>query len=301
MNLLSSNLPTPLIEIKDKLTEDAQVRLYMKRDDLIHPLVSGNKWRKLKYNLLEAVHQKANSILTFGGPYSNHLFAVAAAGREIGISTIGIVRGELHTFQEESETLKFCKEYGMKLHYISRGEYRQKDSDEFLQNIKSEYNNPFIIPEGGSSVLALKGVREMAMEVEEQLGFRPDYYAVAAGTGGTAAGILSSGSNVIGFPVLKGGEFLKNDIANLRQHQFDMRNLDIQTAYHFGGYGKWNDELLTFIRDFKQQHDIQLEQVYTGKMMNGLYDLISKGHFNQNTNIVAVHTGGLQGLLPMLR
>ena len=300
MNLLSSNLPTPLIEVKEKLTEDAGVRLYLKRDDLIHPLVSGNKWRKLKYNLLEAAHQKANAILTFGGPYSNHLFAAAAAGKELGILTIGIVRGESHTFQEESRTLKFCKEYGMKLHYISRTEYRKKDSDEFLEQIKADFNNPFIIPEGGSSVLALKGVGEMTLEVEKQLGFQPDYYAVAVGTGGTTAGILSSGNKVISFPVLKGGEFLKNEIANLLQNQFDEDNLDLQTAYHFGGYGKWTNELLNFIRDFNQKHNIQLEQVYTGKMMNGLYDLVSKGHFNQNTTIVAVHTGGLQGLLPML-
>ncbi|CAG5004280.1 D-cysteine desulfhydrase [Dyadobacter sp. CECT 9275] len=298
MDLLTASLPTPLQEISDDIIKNARIRLFVKRDDLIHPLVSGNKWRKLKYNLLAARQTNSRAILTFGGVFSNHLFAVAAAGRILGLSTIGIVRGEEHTIREVSPTLAFCREQGMVLQFVSRQEYRQRSEAEYLRDVSKKWDEPFIIPEGGTSPLALKGVNEMVMEVSAQLGHSPDYYAVAAGTGGTSAGILSVHEKVIAFSALKGGDFLRDDILALAGNSVYPEKLILQTGYHFGGYGKWKPELITFINTFKQKHGIQLEQVYTGKMFFGLYELILQHYFVPGTTIVAVHTGGLQGLLP---
>lgn len=296
MDLLSATLPTPIQQLSNKMTEEAGVKLYIKRDDLIHPTVSGNKWRKLKYNLLEAKSQEYARILTFGGAFSNHLYAVAAAGSVLGFETIGIVRGE-EVGDKPSLTLQFCQDQGMKLHFISREVYRQKDSHEFLQELALQFENPFIIPEGGTSEFALRGVAEMVPEVMKQLGEMPDYFAVAAGTGGTAAGLLSDGANVLAFSALKRGEFLKDDINALLKHHTRIGTLELITNYHFGGYAKWNQQLIDFMNDFKRDFDIQLEQVYTAKMFFGLFDLIQKGHFKKGKTIVAVHTGGLQGLL----
>ncbi|WP_031526710.1 1-aminocyclopropane-1-carboxylate deaminase/D-cysteine desulfhydrase [Dyadobacter crusticola] len=288
-------LPTPLQELLDDRLEKAGVQVFVKRDDLVHPEVSGNKWRKLKFVLKETRELGVGRVLTFGGAYSNHLYAVAAAGREMGLETIGVVRGEQPA--EESATLKFCRLKGMQLHFVSRGEYKQRQAPDFLARLSVQFGKPYIIPEGGTTSLALPGVRELVTEVAIQLGKSPDYYCVAAGTGGTAAGILSSGANLLAFPVLKGDGFLRDDILNLTKDLATPGSLELHTDYHFGGYAKWNPELLAFIDDFKTSFGIQLEQVYTGKMFYGLFDLIQKGHFPKGSVIVAVHTGGLQGLL----
>ncbi|WP_439559001.1 1-aminocyclopropane-1-carboxylate deaminase/D-cysteine desulfhydrase, partial [Dyadobacter sp.] len=213
----------------------------------------------------------------------------------MGLDTIGIVRGEQPA--EESATLQFCRGKDMQLHFVSREEYKQRQAPDYLAGLSDQFGNPYIIPEGGTTSLALPGVREMVAEVAAQLGRVPDCFCVAAGTGGTAAGILSSGADVLAFPVLKGGGFLRNDIAALTSGLANQGSLELQTDYHYGGYAKWNSELLTFIDDFKTRFDIQLEQVYTGKMFFGLFDLVQKGYFRKGTVIVAVHTGGLQGLL----
>lgn len=301
MDLPVPSLPTPLQEISDSITREAGVTLYIKRDDLIHPTVSGNKWRKLKYNLLQAKEQGATTILTFGGAFSNHLYATAAAGDYLNFKTIGIVRGD-DLGAGKSSTLKFCEERGMTLHFVSREEYKLRNAQDYIAQLRSKLGNPFVIPEGGTSEWALKGVEEMAFEVDQQLNQKPDYYAVAAGTGGTAAGILSSGTNVLAFSALKGGDFLERDILNLAEARTAKNGeLNLFTAYHFKGYARHTPELLDFIRWFKEQHAIQLEQVYTGKMLFGLYDLMKNGYFKEGTTIVAVHTGGLQGLLPELK
>ncbi|WP_353718054.1 pyridoxal-phosphate dependent enzyme [Dyadobacter sp. 676] len=294
MDLLTPTIPTPLQRLRNADIENAGVQLYVKRDDLIHPTVSGNKWRKLKYNLLEAQNRQAKAILTFGGSYSNHLYATAAAGNALGIKTIGIVRG-LELEGRENSTLQFCRSQGMELHFITREEYRQRHSDAYLRHISEQFDGPCLIPEGGTTPLALKGVAEMVGEVKEQLGKMPDFIATAAGTGGTAAGILAAGANVLAFSALKGGDFLAGDIQNLLPEQSG--NLTLLTDYHFGGYARWDKELLTFMQDFRTQYGIQLEQVYTAKMFYGLFDLIKTGYFKRNTSIVAVHTGGLQGLI----
>ena len=300
MDLLVPSLPTPVFEIANEITSVAGVRLFIKRDDLIHPTVSGNKWRKLKYNLEDAKEQGSTTILTFGGAFSNHLYAVAAAGRHLGLHTIGIVRGEDHKLNE-TPTLLFCKEQGMSIHYVSRAEYKLRNDAAYLGETYARFENPYIIPEGGTTGLALKGVAEMVAETEDQLGFSPDYYAVPAGTGGTSAGLLSAKANVLAFSSLKGGVFLKDDIGRLLIGYEKPGRLSLFTDYHFGGYAKWNTELLDFINKFKRDHQIQLEQVYTGKMFYGLFDLIKKGYFSKGNTIMAVHTGGMQGLLPELR
>lgn len=292
-------IPSPLQQIIDIDTESAGIKLFLKREDLIHDYVSGNKWRKLKYNLLEAQSLKFGTLLTFGGAYSNHLFATAVAGKSMGFKTIGIIRGDELEQKQLSPTLSFCKEQGMSLHFVSRSEYKQRNDPEYLGHLKASFNNPYLIPEGGSSDLALKGVAEMTWEVEKQLGVKPSWYATAVGTGGTAAGILSSGNKVLGFSALKGGDFLQDDIAQLLGA--DPSNLKLFTPYHFGGYGKWNQELLGFMQQFWNQHAVQLDQVYTGKMMFGLYDLIKSSFFEKGDTVVAVHTGGLQGLTPEAR
>lgn len=296
MDLLGALLPTPLQELSNATIEVAGVRLFIKRDDLIHPTVSGNKWRKLKYSLLEARTTNKQAILTFGGAYSNHLYATAAAGNEMGIRTIGVVRG-LDVAEQETPTLRFCREQGMHLHFVSREEYRQRNSEKYLTNISRQFGEPFMVPEGGTTVLALKGVSEMVNEVNAQLGSMPHFFVTAAGTGGTAAGILSANANVLAFSALKGGAFLNNDIQNLLAGSSQPGRLTLFTEYHFGGYAKWNAVLLDFITSFKNEFGIQLEQVYTAKMFYGLFELIRNGYFDKGTVIVAVHTGGLQGLL----
>lgn len=296
MDLLGPIMPTPLQELSGKFLEEAGIRLFIKRDDLIHPTVSGNKWRKLKYSLLKAKAKNQTTLLTFGGAYSNHLYATAAAGNSLGFRTIGIVRGE-ELAEKETPTLKFCREQHMHLHFVSRQEYRQKHSEEYLKQLSEQFNFPFIIPEGGTSNLALKGVSEMVTEVRTQLEFAPDFFAVAAGTGGTAAGILSANADVLAFSALKGGGFLENEISGLLTSYENTGRLKLFTDYHFGGYAKWNPELIEFIKSFNNDYGIQLEQVYTGKMFFGLFELIRNGYFAKGTVIVAVHTGGLQGLL----
>lgn len=296
MDLLSPPIPTPLQRLSNEEIEKTGVQLHIKRDDLIHPTVSGNKWRKLKYNLLEAQARGEQVIMTFGGAYSNHLYATAAAGNALGLKTIGIVRG-LELEGKENATLQFCREQGMQLHFVTREEYRQRHSDEYLQQIAARFGNPYLIPEGGTTDLALKGVAEMVYEVERQLGAMPDFIATAAGTGGTAAGILSAGANALAFAALKGGDFLRDDIHQLLNEHKEPGNLTLLTDYHFGGYAKWDGELIAFMQNFRAAFGIQLEQVYTAKMFYGLFDLIQKGYFKPGTTIVAVHTGGLQGLI----
>jgi 1-aminocyclopropane-1-carboxylate deaminase/D-cysteine desulfhydrase-like pyridoxal-dependent ACC family enzyme len=294
VDLLTPTLPTPLEPLVDTITKGAGVRLFIKRDDLIHPQVSGNKWRKLKYNLIEAGQNGVSTILTFGGARSNHLYATAAAGNALGIKTIGVVRGEEYN-QKYTDTLLFCKQQGMQLIGISREEYRQRNDYEFIQHLKNEHGNPLVIPEGGTTRLSLPGVAEMVYETTIQLNGKPDYYAVAAGTGGTAAGILKTGATVLAFSALKGGSFLEDEILTLVNEPWGQEKLRLFTEYHHGRYARHTPELLQFMQSFEQEHRLLLEHVYTGKMLFGLYDLMKKGYFSKGSSIVAVHTGGLQG------
>lgn len=280
---------TPLQIVEDPIFIERGVKVYIKRDDLIHPNISGNKWRKLKYNLLEAERTGSQKLLTFGGAFSNHIAAVAAAGQALNFETIGIIRGEELT-PDSNTTLQFAKTVGMQLIFVSRTDYRNKEE---LENRHGK--GAFIIPEGGSNALAIEGVKEVMQEIAAQLPQEIDYVCTALGTGGTAAGITSVfDGRVVVFPSLK----IKNEEAEqmiLQLTNVCKGTLDIKTDYHFGGYGKSNERLLEFIKNFEQINLIPLEQVYTGKMMFGIYDLLLKGYFKKGDVVVVIHTGGLQG------
>jgi 1-aminocyclopropane-1-carboxylate deaminase len=283
---------TPIQEFTTPLLKEYRLRLLVKREDLNHPYVSGNKWWKLKYNLEVAQQLGHDTLLTFGGAYSNHIFATAAAGKELRLKTIGIIRGEKTL--PLNHTLAFAESCGMKLHYVSRETYRKKTETEFIEQLHHQFGNFYLIPEGGTNELAIKGCTEFATQINEEINF--DYLCLPIGTGGTMAGMiegLSSNKKVIGFSSLKGGDFLKTEIQSLISNaQIDWQ---VNTDYHFGGYGKITDELLAFMVDMKMNYQLPLDQVYTAKMMMGVFDLIRKGFFKHGTTILVLHTGGLQG------
>ncbi|ENV63628.1 1-aminocyclopropane-1-carboxylate deaminase/D-cysteine desulfhydrase [Acinetobacter junii] len=266
------------------------VQLTVKRLDLIHPQISGNKFFKLKYNLLEAKQQNLNQVLTFGGAYSNHIAATAYAAHYFGFQSIGIIRGEELVKQALNSTLQTAQDFGMQLHFVSRAEYRLRHELEYLQQLKQRYPNTWIIPEGGTNQLAIQGTKEI-LSADDRENY--DVICCAVGTGGTIAGIIESSSaqqHILGFSALK-GDFLKYDI----QQWTNKTNWSLTDEYCCGGYAKTNSELLQFMQQFEQQYAVPLEQVYTAKMMMGLFDLIQQGNFPVNTRILAIHTGGLQG------
>ncbi|AXI04465.1 1-aminocyclopropane-1-carboxylate deaminase/D-cysteine desulfhydrase [Aquirhabdus parva] len=269
------------------------IQLHLKREDLLPPTISGNKFRKLKYNLIEARKQGHTTLLTFGGAYSNHIAAVAAAGQEHGFQTIGIIRGEELTDKiADNPTLAQALANGMQLHFVSRTDYRRKTDTDFLENLRAKLGEFYLIPEGGTNQLAVQGCEEI-LTVQDRANF--DVICCAVGTGGTIAGIINSSAErqkVLGFPALKGG-FLFDEI-----RQWATRtNWDLCLDYHFGGYAKTTPELLDFIHDFQKQTQIELEPIYTGKMLFGIFDLIERGYFPAHSKILAIHTGGLQGNL----
>ena len=280
---------TPVQEIHDALFEKAGVRVLIKREDLNHPFVSGNKWWKLKHNLDEAIKHGHKTLLTFGGAYSNHIYATAAAAHELGLKSIGVIRGE-ETLPLNS-TLSFSRNQGMKLHYVSREAYRSKTEKYFLDELHQTFGDFYLIPEGGTNELAVKGVTEFA----RSLGNDFDYLCCAVGTGGTMAGLIigtSSTKKLIGFPVLKNGEFLKGEIENLLTGKY--QNWELKTDYHFGGYAKMNSQLNSFIENFNANHQILLDPIYTGKTVFGLLDLISKNFFPKGSTVQFIHTGGVR-------
>ena len=288
---------SPVQRLADPFPEPVNIRLFLKRDDLLHPLVSGNKWRKLKYNLLAAHEQKHSTLLTFGGAYSNHLYATAAAGKVFGFRTIGIVRGDELAGLPRNATLAFCESCGMHLHFISRDVYRQKDEPDFLAELGQQFGSCYVLPEGGTNDLAIRGTAEIIPELITQLGYAPDYVCCPVGTGGTLAGLAQSApneTNVLGFVVLKGISPYSLPAVRLADYRQpgDCTSL---FDYHFGGYAKTTPELLAFIRAFERKTGILVEPIYTGKMLYGLYDLARQGYFSDGATVVAVHTGGLQG------
>ena len=289
------NPSTPLQRITDKFISDSGIELYIKRLDLIHPEISGNKWFKLKYNLIEANRNNFNIMLTFGGAYSNHIYATAAAGKIYGIKTIGAIRGEENI--PLNPTLTFARDCGMEITYVDRASYRNKYNKEILSSLKTKYGNFYLIPEGGTNQLAVKGCKEIL----DDINIKFDFICTACGTGGTLAGLVSgltTNQTALGFPALKGGDFLRNDISNLLKISKSTHNNKWQllTDYHFGGYAKITKELIDFISDFEKENGIKVEPIYTGKMLFGIYDLIKKGFFPKGTKIIALHNGGLQGL-----
>jgi len=290
--------PAPVQRLHEPLFEARQVQVYLKREDLLHSTISGNKWRKLKYNLQAARQQGKNILLTFGGAYSNHIAAVAAAGKEFSFQTIGFIRGEEHL--PLNPTLAFATACGMQFQYLDRETYRYRSNPNFIEDLQKQFPAAYILPEGGTNLLAVQGCTEIVKEVSISY----DYICCAVGTGGTVAGLIAGMAGekqIIGFPALKGGEFLKEGITQLVTDYTSQayHNWELQTNYHFGGYAKVKPDLIDFIRYFKQQHQVQLDPVYTGKMLFGIYDLIRQNYFEAGSVIVAVHTGGLQGIAGM--
>ncbi len=290
--------PSPVQEIESETFASKGLRLLVKRDDLLHSHVPGNKWRKLKYNLLEARRLGYQKLLTFGGAYSNHLAAVAAAGWEFGISTLGVVRGE--KCEPLNPTLKFAVQCGMELVFAARANFRQKNHNAILEAIEFDASEFFVLPPGGANCWALKGCAEIMEEVEKQLGGLPDFTCTACGTGATLAGILAGlkgRKKALGIAVLK-GDFMECEVKNLLESCGENvpENWQVNSAYHLGGYAKFDARLIDFINDFKRSTGISLDPIYTGKLFFALFDLAEKGFFEAGSTVLAVHTGGLQGI-----
>ena len=284
------SVPSPIQYLPDDRLRAAGVEVWLKREDLIHPEVPGNKWRKLKYNLAEAAKRGDRTLLTFGGAYSNHIRAVAAAGRYCGLSTIGIIRGEEHLPLNLS--LAYAAGQGMRLSYLSRDTYRRKADPEVLDALRRTFGSFYLLPEGGSNELAVRGCSEIPAEIEMDF----DVICCPCGTGGTLAGIaagLRSGQRAVGFSALKGGGFLEDDVAGLQVRAFGGRRGDwrIEQRFHFGGYARKNAQLDAFIADFHTRHDLVLDWVYVAKMMYGIYALAQAGAFGPGSRVVAVITG----------
>lgn len=270
---------------------DYGIELYIKREDVLHEEISGNKFRKLKYNLEEAKRKGKTMLLTFGGAYSNHIAAVAAAGRDYGFETIGVIRGEeLELKYHENPTLKKAAEDGMQFYFATRTQYRDKANPTFLEELQNQFGDFYLIPEGGTNEFAVKGCEEILTEEDGTF----DFICCAVGTGGTISGIINSlkpHQKALGFPALK-GDFLFDEIRPyVKNNQWDLI-LD----YHFGGYAKVTDQLRLFIKEFYQKYLITLEPIYTGKLVFGVIDLIINGYFPKKSKILIIHTGGLQGL-----
>lgn len=279
-------------EFQDRVNIFIDNQVYIKPDYLLHPHISGNKYRKLKYNILEAQEQQHHTLLTFGGAYSNHIAAVAAAGKKFGFKTIGVIRGD-ELSEVSNPTLDYAKRCNMHLHFVNRDTYRQKADAGFLNTLSSQFGDFYLIPEGGTNALAVKGCEEILTESDAYF----DFICCAVGTGGTISGLINSSlphQKVLGFPALK-GDFLQEEISKFAHKS----HWELITGYHFGGYAKINTELISFINKFKNDYNIPLDPVYTGKMMYGVFDLIAKGFFPEGSKILAIHTGGLQGIAGM--
>lgn len=284
---------TPVITLEMDIFKISKLTILVKREDQNHRLVSGNKWWKLKYNLEEAKRLGHDTLLTFGGAFSNHIYATAAAANELGFKSIGIIRGE--KILPLNSTLSFAQRCGMQLHFISRAGYRNKTTSEFMEQLHTRFGNFYLIPEGGTNALAVRGCAEYAKEKIAPL--KCNYVCLPVGTGGTIAGLISgltSATQIIGFPVLKNGSFLEGEIKSHLSYS-PFRNWHLQTDYHFGGYAKTTPALLDFIHEMKKSN-LPLDPVYTGKMIYGIFDLAQKGFFPSGSTVLAIHTGGLQAI-----
>ena len=286
---IAQRIPTQKLEL------NLPIELSIKRLDLIHPQISGNKFFKLKYNFLAAQQLGCKSIITFGGAYSNHIASTAFAAQQFGFDSIGMIRGEELQYKTLNATLSTAQQFGMQLQFISREQYRHKDQTQFLAELERQFPNSYIIPEGGTNTLAIQGCREILSADDLQ---NYDVICCAVGTGGTISGLIQASSaqqKILGFSALK-GDFLNAEVAQYTAKS----NWKIIDDYCFGGYAKISPELLHFIQQFEQDFSIPLEQIYTGKMLYGIFDLIQHGYFTTGCRILVIHSGGLQGRLPSL-
>lgn len=295
---LFAGLDVPVQSLSDEITRQYKVSLAIKREDLNHPEIVGNKLRKLKYNILHARQKNKTVLLSFGGAYSNHILALSAAGKIFNISTIGIIRGEELRGAALNPVLLKAKANGMTLSFVSREQYKRKNDADFIDHLHEQWGDFLLIPEGGSNALGVKGAAEILDKLEDQY----DIIACPSGTGGTLAGLVQGvhdyglqPSLVIGFSVLKPHLLNRDDVLKLLPGRTgQVVNWIMNSDYHFGGYAKTNQVLLNFIRWFKVAHKIDLDYIYTGKMMFGIYNLIQSGSFREGCRILVVHTGGTQ-------
>ena len=278
----------------------ARPKIFIKRDDAIHHLISGNKWRKLKYNLVEASRLGKDTLLTFGGAYSNHIHATAAAGKVFGIKTIGVIRGE--EYSPLNPTLSDAVKMGMELAYLPRRIYKERNNPDFQKELAKQFGEPYVVPEGGTNEFALPGVAELVGEIDVEY----THVCSAVGSGGTLAGIvcgLRGEKKALGFPALKGGEYMSGIISGLlNKNGCDKyRNWELIADYHHGGFAKVTGELIDFICEFEKLNSIELDYIYTGKMFYSIRELAKKNYFSEEDVIIAVHTGGLQGNKSMIK
>lgn len=282
------------------------VELWIKREDLIHHKVSGNKWRKLKYYIEDFKKSDKTTILSFGGAFSNHLVALASVGMLLNIATKAIVRGE----EVDNDSLQFCESLGMQILRVSREEYALRNEIDYLKKTQLKFSDSYIIPEGGKGKYGILGCTEILEEIDSTFF---DYICCSGGTGTTFTGLLYSGYNTsfVVYPALKGGRFLAQDIKDEIEENrsffltkelgkdIDAARFLLQEDYHFGGFGKVNSQLIDFMNSFYQDHDIPLDPVYTGKMFFGICKDIKNGFYKKGSKILAIHTGGLQGIRGM--
>lgn len=298
----SSNLnnnqtkPSLLSAIEHPIFKQKKLNVFIKRDDLIHPIISGNKWRKLKHNLLQAKIQNQQTIISFGGAFSNHIHALAYACKVNNFNCIGIIRGEQK--YQDNFTLSWARHWGMQLKFVDRKTYKLRTDNNYLQDLMLQYPHAMIIPEGGSNTLALEGVGDVITELANQVDY--DYLLTPVGSGGTLAGLIKADNNkhkILGIAVLKQQGYLADEVNALlsKDHgRFD--NWQILNDFHYGGYGKYKTEDANRILEFINSTGIPLDPVYSGKMVLALFDLIVQDYFPENSRIVLLHTGGIQGL-----
>lgn len=269
------------------------IEVWVKRDDLLDPFVSGNKLFKLKYNLEQAIKEGKDSLLTFGGAFSNHIAATASFANQYGLKSIGIIRGE--AVDGLNPTLRFATFKRMDLKFISREAYRQKNDPTFLSELQREHPNAFIIPEGGANVLGIKGSKEILSEETRSF----DTIACAIGTGTTVAGLLkacASHQKIIGIPIHKHSQIMDEVVEldpSLKAH---LHHLIVETDFHFGGYAKWNQVLIEFIQTIHRDYGLKLDPIYTGKALFALIECIKNKKLKSGSKVLFVHTGGLQGV-----
>ncbi len=281
---------SPLFRLNDTFFEQNELEFWVKRDDLIHSVVSGNKWRKLNLHLEDALSNNKTTIITFGGAFSNHIYATSYVCNAYGFKSFGFIRGDAH--ETLNSTLDFAQKHGMEIFYVSRDEYRDKNL--LYSKTKNIFPNAYLIPEGGSSVLGILGCKAITEEILIDF----DYIGLACGTGTTLAGIsqgLKPEQKALGFSVLK-GSFIKSEIENnMKKYNLENKNnFTIFDDYHFGGYAKSTPELIKFCESFFEKFNFEIEPIYTGKMFFGLFDQIKKGYFAKGSKIIALHTGGLR-------
>jgi 1-aminocyclopropane-1-carboxylate deaminase len=287
---------TPVIELRTEIFEMAGIRVLIKREDLNHDFVSGNKWWKLNRNIGLALAQNQRTILTFGGAYSNHIYSAAAAANETGLQCIGIIRGEEIT--PLNAILSFARYRGMQLHFVSRESYRHKEDIDFIESLHNRFGPFYLIPEGGTNEIAVRGCEEFAREKLSKIDF--DYLCLPVGTGGTMAGIvagLADNKMIVGISVLKNGNFLTDTISNLLQRFYSTAycNWQMLTSYDHGGYAKVTPSLRRFLNEMKVMHNLPLDEVYTSKLLWAVCEEARAGKFRRGSTVLVIHTGGLQG------